>query len=85
MSDDGENKVIKGKKKKKKKKKEKKKVNKVYQAPLRERMLNRWASLAMSTRVLEASPGKLDIKRHSPSMSHAVNSFSVMSGLVFLG
>ena len=30
-------------------------------------MLNRSASLAMSTRVLKAEPGKLDIKRHSPS------------------
>ena len=31
-------------------------------------MLNRLASLAMSTRVLKALPGKLDIKRHSPSI-----------------
>ena len=31
-------------------------------------MLNRSASLAMSTRVLKALPGKLDIKRHSPSI-----------------
>ena len=31
-------------------------------------MLNRMASLAMSTSVLEALPGKLDIKRHSPSI-----------------
>ena len=31
-------------------------------------MLNLSASLAMSTRVLEALPGKLDIKRHSPSI-----------------
>ena len=30
-------------------------------------MLNRSASLAMSTSVLKALPGKLDIKRHSPS------------------
>ena len=30
-------------------------------------MLNRLASLPMSTRVLKALPGKLDIKRHSPS------------------
>ena len=29
-------------------------------------MLNCLASLAMSTRVLKALPGKLDIKRHSP-------------------
>ena len=33
-----------------------------------ERMLNRSASLAMSTSVLKALPGKLDIKRHSPSI-----------------
>ena len=30
-------------------------------------MLNRSACLAMSTSVLKALPGKLDIKRHSPS------------------
>ena len=31
-------------------------------------MLNRLASLAMSTSVLKAMPGKLNIKRHSPSI-----------------
>ena len=31
-------------------------------------MFNRSASLAMSTGVLKALPGKLDIKRHSPSI-----------------
>ena len=31
-------------------------------------MLNRSASLAMSTCLLKALPGKLDIKRHSPSV-----------------
>ena len=31
-------------------------------------MLNCSASLAMSTSVLQALPGKLDIKRHSPSI-----------------
>ena len=31
-------------------------------------MLNCSASLAMSTSVLKALPGKLDIKRHSPSI-----------------
>ena len=31
-------------------------------------MLNRLASLAMSTSVLKALPGKLDIKRHSPNI-----------------
>ena len=29
-------------------------------------MLNRSASLAMSTSILETLPGKLDIKRHTP-------------------
>ena len=32
------------------------------------RMLNRSANLAMSTSILKALPGKLDIKRHSPSI-----------------
>ena len=31
-------------------------------------MLNRSASLAMSTCILKALPGKFDIKRHSPSI-----------------
>ena len=31
-------------------------------------MLNRSASLAMTTSVLKALPGKLDIKRHPPSI-----------------
>ena len=31
-------------------------------------MLNRSASLAMSTSILKALPDKLDIKRHSPSI-----------------
>ena len=31
-------------------------------------MLNRSASLAMSKSVLKALPGKVDIKRHSPSI-----------------
>ena len=35
-------------------------------------MLNRSASLAMSTCVLKALPGKLDIKRHSPSILYLV-------------
>ena len=37
-------------------------------------MLNRSASLAMSTSVLKALPGKLDIKRHSPSILYTVDS-----------
>ena len=35
-------------------------------------MLNRLASLAMSTSVLKALPGKLDIKRHSPSIHYVL-------------
>ena len=35
-------------------------------------MLNRSASLAMSTSVLKALPGKLDIKRHSPSILYVI-------------
>ena len=35
-------------------------------------MLNRSASLAMSTRVLKALPGKLKVKRHSPSILYVV-------------
>ena len=42
----------------------------VYQARLWERMLNRLASLAMSTSVLKVLPGKLDIKRHLPSIHY---------------
>ena len=34
-------------------------------------MLNSSASLAMSTCVLKALPGKLDIKRHSPSILYS--------------
>ena len=40
----------------------------VYQTGLWERLLNLSTSLAMSTSVLKALPGKLDIKRHSPSI-----------------
>ena len=39
--------------------------SRLLMARLRERMLNRSTSLAMSTCVLEALPGKLDIKKHS--------------------
>ena len=35
-------------------------------------MLNRSASLAMSTSVLKALPAELDIKRHSPSILYIV-------------
>ena len=37
-------------------------------------MFNRSASLAMSTSVLKALPGKLDIKRHSPSILYTLAS-----------
>ena len=36
-------------------------------------MLNHLASLTMSTSVLEALPGKLDIKRHLPNMLYIPN------------
>ena len=39
-------------------------------------MLNRSASLAMSTSVLKALPGKLDIKRLSPSILYLSNPFT---------
>ena len=38
-------------------------------------MLNRSASLAMSTSVLKALPGKLDIKRHSPSILYLIQEY----------
>ena len=41
-------------------------------------MLNHLASLAMSISVLEALPGKLDIKRNSPSILYTVK--PVLSG-----
>ena len=43
-------------------------------------MLNRSASLAMSTSVLKALPGKLDIKRHSPSILYLLGSMGVCVG-----
>ena len=36
-------------------------------------MLNRSASLAMSTSILKALPGKHDIKRHSPSILYILS------------
>ena len=39
-----------------------------YHARSREHMLKRSASLAVSTSILEALPGKLDINRHSSSI-----------------
>ena len=40
-------------------------------------MLNRSESLAMSTSVLKALPGKLDIKRHSPSILYLYRDLSI--------
>ena len=42
-------------------------------------MLNRWASLAMSTSVLKALPDKLDIKRHPPSILYILETNLVFS------
>ena len=47
-------------------------------------MLNCSASLAMSTSLLESLPGKLDIKRHSPSILH-LSSFFTSITIVNLG
>ena len=45
-------------------------------------MLNTSASLAMSTSILKAMPGKLDIKRHSPSILYiCVITRFIMKGL----
>ena len=41
-------------------------------------MLNRSASLAMSTCVLKALPGKLDIKGHSPSILYILLIYMVI-------
>ena len=54
----------------------------VYQARLWERMLNRSASLAMSTSVLKALPGKLDIKRHSPSILYIWASLAMSTSVL---
>ena len=43
-------------------------IYQVYQTPLLECMLNGSANPVMSTSILKALPGKLDIKRHSPSI-----------------
>ena len=46
-------------------------------------MLNRSASVAMSTSVLKALPGKLDIKRHSPSILYFNTVFSCSLNVIF--
>ena len=48
-------------------------------------MLNRSASLAMSTSILEALPGKLDIKRHSPSILYLPNGAMGLSAVCYCG
>ena len=53
-----------------------------YQARLQERMLNRSASLAMSTSVLEALSGKLDIKRHSLSILYILANSADSDGIL---
>ena len=45
-------------------------------------MLNRSASLAMSTCVLKALPGKLDIKRHSPSILYISASLAMSTSVL---
>ena len=45
-------------------------------------MLNRLASLAMPTSVLEALPGKLDIKRHSPSILYTSASLAMSTSVL---
>ena len=40
-------------------------------------MLNHSASLAMPTSILKALPGKLDIKRHSPSILYILASLTM--------
>ena len=52
----------------------------VYQAQLWERMLNRSAGLAMSTCILKALPGKLDIERHSPSIIYLLRLYFTLEG-----
>ena len=52
-------------------------------------MFNRSAGLSMSTSVLKALPGKLDIKRHSPiilflSTALAIDVFFILIALLFL-
>ena len=43
-------------------------------------LMSESTSLAMSTSVLRALPGKLDIKRHSPSIS--IHSLSVVAPVI---
>ena len=45
-------------------------------------MLNRLASLTMSTSILKALPGKLDIKRHSPSILYVSASLTMSTSIL---
>ena len=45
-------------------------------------MLNRSASLAMSTSILKALLGKLDIKRHSPSILYISASLAMSTSIL---
>ena len=47
-------------------------------------MLNHLASLKMSTSVLKALPGKLDIKRHSPSILYILQERSCINEFIKL-
>ena len=46
-------------------------------------MLNCSASLAMSTSILKALPGKLDMKRHSPSIPYIIFYLEVERVFIF--
>ena len=48
-------------------------------------MLNRSASLAMSTSVFKAFPGKLDIKRQSPSILYTHKPMNCIQNRSFIG
>ena len=54
----------------------------VYKARLWEHMLNGLSSLALSTSVLKALSGKLDIKRHSPSILYITASLTLSTSIL---
>ena len=47
-------------------------------------MLNHLASLGMSTSILKALPGKLDIKRHSPGILYIAHATRLASMLEYI-
>ena len=57
-------------------------INRILGSRLLGCMLNSSASLAMSTSVLEALPGKLDIKRHSPSILYISASLAMSTSVL---